>query len=94
MAPELHQKTVFKTAIMNGELKLIHDLVTDGFELYDLAADPAEMRVVDVSDRRWELLERELSRWEAARPRRSPAKRSVPVPAVAAGLRSLGYLAP
>jgi len=37
------QKRFFKTSLRVGQWKLIHDLLTDQLELYDLANDPGEM---------------------------------------------------
>jgi arylsulfatase A-like enzyme len=61
------EKTVFRTAMMRGDLKLVHDLVTDRFTLYDRSVDREEL--VDIADSHSEAdsLRAALRAWEESR---------------------------
>jgi arylsulfatase A-like enzyme len=61
------EKTVFRTALIRGDLKLVHDLVTDRFALYDRSVDPEEL--VDLADSHAEAesLRAALRAWEETR---------------------------
>ncbi|MEM7200825.1 MAG: sulfatase [Planctomycetota bacterium] len=39
-----HERVAFKTSLLAGSLKVIHDLTNDSWELYDLAQDPEELK--------------------------------------------------
>jgi arylsulfatase A-like enzyme len=95
-APPHSSKTAFKTSLLSGGTKLIHDLPTDTWELYDLAADPEELN--DLADRGHDseaTLKKRLAEWEDAR-RRAPEGRSPrtfePTPDDIEKLRGLGYI--
>ena len=91
-APE---KLAFKTALLTGGSKLIHDLHADSWELYDLAGDPDEQRnIFTVGDSRHERMQRRLGAWE--NPRRTRWQRpgddvGRPDADEMERLRSLGY---
>jgi arylsulfatase A-like enzyme len=87
------QKVSFKTALIEGPLKLVHDLETDRWSLYDRHTDPAERR--DVYDDRPETAElrARLMRWEESRPRERNVEPAVEIdPKERERLRSLGYV--
>jgi arylsulfatase A-like enzyme len=80
-------------SVADGRLKLVHDLGTDRFTLYDLAADPGETRDV-LADRRRDVprLRDALSAW-LARTEGGPAAAGVRRAQEAdRRLRSVGYL--
>jgi arylsulfatase A-like enzyme len=80
-------------SVADGRLKLVHDLGTDRFSLFDLAADPGETRDVLASRRRdVPRLRDALSAW-LARTEGGPAGASVRRAQEAdRRLRSVGYL--
>ena len=98
-APAQHnEKTAFKTALVRGHRKIIHDLVSERWELYDLASDPGE--TVDLAgqgEADEQELREALSAWEESRSAlaanaedSSPSVR--PSAAEIDRLRSLGYI--
>jgi len=86
-------KVSFKTALVKGPLKLVHDLETDRWSLYDRDADPAEQRDVYPTHPEGTALRSRLSRWEEARAQQGGAE-SLPEidPEELERLRSLGYV--
>ena len=86
--------TAHKTALFGRRWKLVHDLPSGRFELYDRESDPAETR--DLWGRAPEGLRMrsELLAFERSRPGRSapPASAMAPDSADLARLRELGYL--
>ena len=97
VAPRLDKRseqTVFLTALIRGELKLVHDLVSGRFRLYDRAADPGEREDrFEAHPRAGELREALLA-WEAARDGEgTPAADLLePTEAELERLRALGYV--
>jgi arylsulfatase A-like enzyme len=89
-------KNYFKTALVTDRWKVIHDLEAQRWSLFDLRADPEELRDLAGSRRR-ELadLQAQLGAWEAPRVATWDLGRA-PAPAVDAEnmrrLRSLGYV--
>jgi arylsulfatase A-like enzyme len=61
------EKTVFKTALIRGDLKLVHDLVTDEFTLFDRSVDPDELVDLAASHSDAEALQAALRAWEETR---------------------------
>lgn len=89
------ENDAFQTAIVAGPLKLIHDLAGGGWQLYDLAADPAEISDLAGSGHPAERdLRRRLLAWERARsgPAGAAADLLVPTDEERERLRALGYL--
>ena len=90
------EKTAYKTAVRSGRHKLIHDLLTEQWELYDLEADPEEL--VDLAGGGHpaeERLSRALRDWELARDEALSDRGETPreiSPEERERLRSLGYL--
>ena len=95
-APPHDAKTAFKTSLLSGSDKLIHDLPTDTWELYDLATDPEEQDNLAGRGHSIEkALKRRLLEWEASRQPApdGPGSRSFePNSADIERLRDLGYL--
>jgi arylsulfatase A-like enzyme len=87
---------VFKSALIAGDLKLVHDLRYERWELYDRASDPDEKRDLFGEGHAAEAgLVRRLADWEE--PRRAGWLRSnddfpTPDPKTVERLRSLGYV--
>jgi arylsulfatase A-like enzyme len=88
------EQTVFLTALMRGDLKLIHDLASGQFALYDRAADPGERTDAFASHPRAEELRRALLAWEETRAADGApaAKLLEPSDAELERLRALGYV--
>jgi arylsulfatase A-like enzyme len=88
------EQTVFLTALMRGDLKLVHDLASGRFALYDRAADPGERVDTFASDPRAEELRRALTDWEETRAQDGTpaAKLLEPSDAELERLRALGYV--
>ncbi len=86
--------TARKTAVVGRRWKLVHDLPTGRFELYDRESDPAERANLWGRAAEGERLRRRLLAFELTRPRRSapPAGSPPPDGAELARLRELGYL--
>lgn len=62
------EKIAFKTSLLSGSMKLIHDLPSDGWELYDLATDPEELvDLVAAGHADLARMQSELSAWEEIR---------------------------
>ncbi len=86
------QIEVFKTALLDGRWKLIHDELSGSYELYDLLEDPSE------EENRWgeegapgDGLRERLLEWERSR-NRSSAERVQPSSDEIEELRKLGYV--
>jgi len=89
----LSQKTAFKTAWLRPDLKLIHDLVEDRFELYDRSTDPEELRDLSGAHPAEAELRAELLAWERTREARGVERPGLqPSPEELERLRALGYL--
>jgi len=96
-APErdVHEEqTVFLTALMRGDLKLVHDLVADRYALFDRAADPEELEDRFASHAEAERLREALDSFEAERGRDSlgEVESLTPDDAELERLRALGYV--
>ncbi len=87
------EKTAFETALMVGDLKLIHNLLTEKWQLFDRASDRGELRPLPAEDPRFRRLQRRLLRWERQRGHGGKGRRRL-LPSVEEKehLRSLGYL--
>lgn len=90
-----------KVALIDGDWKLIHDLESEGFELYNRRADPAERKNLiddEKSQRKLEMLMAPLlERSQAVREvyaSRAPVAAARPSAEETARLRALGYLEP
>jgi arylsulfatase A-like enzyme len=96
VAPRLDtrgEQTVFLTALIRGELKIVHDLVSGRFRLYDRAADPGERTDRFEDHPRAGELRDALLAWEAARDGHGPAATLLePTEAELERLRALGYV--
>ena len=84
------------TTVISGQWKMIHDLVDDRFELYDLKGDPGErVNRYDLRPSGYASLKMALMRWEE-RFRKAPQKavkqRKVLSEEEEKRLKSLGYL--
>ena len=92
----LNQKTAFKTALLDGDLKLIHDLLSDRYELYDRGRDPEEQADLfpGRAHERGDALRARLTEWERSRPALPAGARGGPAPGpeVIERLKALGYL--
>ena len=88
------EKTVFLTALIRGDLKLVHDLVTDRFSLFDRSADPQEHVDLGASHPEAESLRSALGAWEAERGRDAEgvAEWREPDAEELERLRALGYV--
>jgi arylsulfatase A-like enzyme len=87
------EQTVFLTALIRGDLKIVHDLVSGRFELYDRASDPGERSDRFGAHPRAEELRDALLAWEAARDGHgAPAALLEPTEAELERLRALGYV--
>ena len=86
--------TARKTALVGRRWKLVHDLPTGRFELYDRETDPGEHSDLWGRVPEGERLRRHLLAFELTRPRRSamPSAASDADAADLARLRELGYL--
>jgi hypothetical protein len=92
-APKFAEKTAFKTALLRGPLKLVHDLLADRFALFDRGADPEELVDLWGSRPEQDALRERLLAWERERPAGAEGARAlVPTDDEAARLRALGYL--
>jgi hypothetical protein len=85
------EETVFQTALIRGDLKLIHDLAKRSFSLYDRRSDPGEQSDVVNSHPEAETLRGALSDWEAQRSG-APAALLAPSAEELEQLRALGYV--
>jgi arylsulfatase A-like enzyme len=61
------QQTAFKTALLGSQLKLIHDLLNGGFELYDRSRDRDELRDLSGAQPAEAEMRTRLLRWENSR---------------------------
>jgi arylsulfatase A-like enzyme len=88
------EQTVFQTALIRGDLKIVHDLVTGHFRLYDRASDPGERADRFDAHPQAEELRDALRTWEAARGGDGgPAPVQLePTEAELERLRALGYV--
>jgi arylsulfatase A-like enzyme len=91
-APKFAEKTAFKTALLRGPLKLVHDLLADRFALFDRGADPEELRDLWGARPEQDALRERLLAWERERPAGREGAPLVPTDEEAARLRALGYL--
>jgi arylsulfatase A-like enzyme len=92
---DVHEEgTVFRTALIRGDLKLVHDLVTDRFSLYDRGVDPEEL--VDIADSHSDAdsLRAALRAWEETRGSDSLGRAELlePDDEELERLRALGYV--
>ncbi|MEM7204963.1 MAG: sulfatase [Planctomycetota bacterium] len=63
-----HEKIAFKTSLLSGSMKVIHDLSGDTWELYDLANDPEELNDLAASGHEaFAELRANLETWEEVR---------------------------
>jgi arylsulfatase A-like enzyme len=89
-------KTTFKTSLLADGYKTIHDLPTDSWEIYDLAADPEEKNNLAGSGHAAEAeLRRRLLAWETSRTSVAEGESSrsfEPSPQDIERLRALGYV--
>jgi arylsulfatase A-like enzyme len=85
------EETVFQTALIRGDLKLVHDLAKQSFSLYDRRSDPGERNDVAASHPEAEPLRRALSKWEEQRSG-VPAALLAPSAEELEQLRALGYV--
>jgi hypothetical protein len=80
-------------SISDGCLKLVHDLASGGFTLYDLAADPRESRdVVDQRRSDYRRLREALNGWLARTEGRQPGEGLRRAKEAERSMRALGYL--
>jgi arylsulfatase A-like enzyme len=88
------EQTVFQTALIRGELKLVHDLAAGRFSLYDRSSDPGERSDRIASHPEAEALRRALLAWEETRgaPDAATATFLEPSEAELEQLRALGYV--
>lgn len=87
------EKVAFKTALMAGPRKLIHDLMHDRWELYRRDVDPGEQHDVLATDPAADDLRARLAAWEARRDAAAgPVDRMLPQPDELQRLRALGYV--
>jgi len=90
------EKTAFFTTLRADQLKLIHDIKQDRFELYDLAGDPGERNdLAPAGHSALFELQRRLSAWESERVKTWDSNlesMQEADPAVIERIRSLGYL--
>ncbi len=62
------EKVAYKTSVVSGSNKLIHDLQYDTWELFDLIDDPHELRnLAGKTNPSEHLLKERLTAWEASR---------------------------
>ncbi len=85
------EETVFQTALIRGDLKLVHDLAKRSFSLYDRRSDPGEQSDVAASHPEAGVLRGALSAWEAQRSG-APAALLAPSAEELEQLRALGYV--
>jgi len=88
------EKTAFKTAVILDDLKLIHDLIQDSFQLYEFGQDPHDLNDVwGQNPERDQLLESLLASWESSwRFPIDPASEGPEIdPALQDQLNDLGY---
>ncbi len=88
------EKIAFKTSLLSGSMKLIHDLPSDTWELYDVAADPEELRdLVSAGHSDLAHMESELRAWEKLRDAEAVQAGSTTLDSEAIErLRQLGYI--
>ncbi|MCD4748070.1 MAG: sulfatase-like hydrolase/transferase [Thermoanaerobaculales bacterium] len=93
--PKHLEKVAFKTAVIKGRYKLIHDLLSNEWRLFDQQGDPDELRALGDDDPNRVRLQAALLAWEAQRTATgSPtgASRALMGDDEEARLRALGYL--
>lgn len=86
------QKVAFATALFSGELKMIHDLKEETWQLFDRSTDPGELAPLPSSHPQFRDLQGDLLRWERSRGGESPQGQRTPSSEELDRLRSLGYL--
>ncbi len=86
------EKVVFGTALFAGELKMIHDLIAETWQLFDRSLDPGELTPLSASHSQFRDLQSDLLRWERGRSKASSSERRTPSTEELERLRSLGYL--
>ena len=87
------QKRAFKTALMRGHRKLVHDQETDTWQLFNRALDPGERRdLFGKNPERDAELQAELSAWEKARATEEDTTGNAPDEEALQRLRDLGYV--
>lgn len=87
------EKRAFKTALIHGQHKLIHDLTTDTLELYELDRDAGEQRNIFGRDLKLsERLEARLRAWEQTHTETAGEKGSSASEEDLERLRALGYV--
>ncbi|NLF26216.1 MAG: sulfatase-like hydrolase/transferase [Deltaproteobacteria bacterium] len=84
----------YKTSVVRGNLKAIHDKTTEVWELYDLALDPGEKtNIASVKPELLEGLAAVIRKWEAKEKGVFPAiNEKAPAPEELEQLKSLGYM--
>ena len=91
--PDFHsEKVAFQTALMVGDLKMVHDLMRQEWQLFDRGADPSELAPQSSDHPRFRQLQGQLWRWERSRKERVGEARHVPAAEELKRLQSLGYL--
>jgi arylsulfatase A-like enzyme len=90
------EKTVFLTTLIRGDLKIVHDLASDRFTVFDRSTDPEELVDLAASHPEAESLRAALLAWEAQRGRdaQGTARLLEPDPEELERLRALGYVEP
>ncbi len=89
----VEQKRAFKTAVVRGNLKLVHDLETDAWDLFDRERDPLERRNLwGENAARDEELRGALLQFERARETARPDASNAPDEEKLERLRDLGYV--
>jgi arylsulfatase A-like enzyme len=91
----LAQKTAYKTAVLEGPLRLIHDLAAGSWEMFDRTTDPEEHHDLFARHPARPRLQRQLLAWERKRDAGGVAGRPgalTPTAEDLARLRALGYL--
>jgi arylsulfatase A-like enzyme len=88
------EKTTYKVSLLSRRRKVIHDLVSNTWELYDLETDPEELHnLIGQGDAFEAQLVSQLKQWEATRADQGSKDRSMELDEDAIrNLRELGYL--
>ncbi|MEM8962739.1 MAG: sulfatase [Acidobacteriota bacterium] len=89
--PERVEKTAFATALIRGDLKIIHDLGAGRWSLYDRGVDPAEQSNLFGRHPASRELKRDLMQWSADRKLDDSGPRLEPDTETVERLRALGY---